>query len=182
MLIWGLRRTHMFFLVKIFLLFDLKPILSWKSFLVQKKMQNHKPGILSKNGHQIFSVTFWVIRKKYPHAYVWVKIDKVSLCLEWTSVALDSGSGSQKMAFVYREQQSYRSAWLKLCGNSSKMPKTPKLWEHFYESSGNTSWQPAERNSTRTPFLCRWHPDTVVFDSVIQLTESQPESAVKFSF
>ena len=123
---------------------------------VQKKMQNHKPGILSKNGHQIFSVTFWVIRKKYPHAYVWVKIDKVSLCLERTSVALDSGSGSQKMAFVYREQQSYRSAWLKLCGNSSKMPKTPKLWEHFYESSGNTSWQPAERNSTRTPFLCRW--------------------------
>ena len=119
-------------------------------------MQSHKLGILSKNEHQIFSVTFWVIRKKYPHAYVWVKIDKVSLCLERTSVALDSGSGSQKMAFVYREQQSYWSAWLKLCGNSSKMPKTPKLWEHFYESSGNTSWQPAERNSTRTPFLCRW--------------------------
>ena len=111
MLIWGLRRTHMFFLVKIFLLFDLKPILSWKSFLVQKKMQSHKLGILSKNEHQIFSVTFWVIRKKYPHAYVWVKIDKVSLCLEWTSVALDSGSGSQKMVMNELLFTVYRGPW-----------------------------------------------------------------------
>ena len=144
-------------------------------------MQNHKPGILSKNGHQIFSVTFWVIRKKYPHAYVWVKIDKVSLCLERTSVALDSGSGSQKMAFVYREQQSYRSAWLKLCGNSSKMPKTPKLWEHFYESSGNTSWQPAERNSTRTPFLCRCKKRRT-FVYIIQSYSSLAQQKIIFCF
>ena len=74
-------------------------------------MQNHKLGILSKNEHQIFSVTFWVIRKKYPHAYVWVKIDKVSLCLEWTSVALDSGSGSQKMVMNELLFTVYRGPW-----------------------------------------------------------------------